>query len=144
MVQASSIRIMSPRSDMDHGNKDTSIKLRRFFAGVESFYSSAVSCADLQRVVPLERWDMERAYAPSAKPGSMTIYTQCAAFCEGICDFDASLFRLPSSEAMATDPQQRVLLEETRVALDDAATWLQSPVAPRTGKTSAPQASELT
>lgn len=102
-------------------------------AGLGALWSHASACSDLQRVVPLERWDMDAAYAPSANPGSMTIYTRFAAFCEGISDFDAGLFRLPISEAVAIDPQQRVLLEETRAALDDAATRLQSPIAPRTG-----------
>ena len=37
------------------------------------------------------------AYAPSATPGSMTIYTRFAAFCQGISDFDGGLFRLPAS-----------------------------------------------
>ena len=77
---------------------------------------------------------MDRTYAPSATPGSMTIYTRFAAFCQGISDFDGGLFRLPASEAVAMDPQQRVLLEETDAALDDAAASLHHPIASRTGK----------
>ena len=76
---------------------------------------------------------MDRAYAPSATPGSMTIYTRFATFCQGISDFDGALFRLPASEAVAMDPQQRVLLEETGAALNDAAASLHHPIASRTG-----------
>ena len=64
----------------------------------------------------------------------MTIYTRFAAFCQDISHFDGGLFRLPVSEAAAMDPQQRVLLEETGIALNDAASSLQSPIAPRTGQ----------
>lgn len=102
--------------------------------GLGAFYERAISGADLQQVVPLERWDMDRAYAPTASPGSMTIYTRFAAFCQDISHFDGGLFRLPVSEAAAMDPQQRVLLEETGAALNDAASSLQSPIAPRTGE----------
>ena len=103
-------------------------------AGLAAFYNSASTARDLQQTVPLERWDIERAYTPSATPGSMTIYTRFAAFCEGISDFDGALFRLPLSEVVVMDPQQRVLLEETGAALSDAASNLQSPIAPHTGK----------
>lgn len=42
-------------------------------------------------------------------------------FCQGVDEFDANMFRLAPAEAAATDPAQRVLMEQTLQALNDAA-----------------------
>lgn len=42
--------------------------------------------------------------------------------------FDAALFRMAAVEAIATDPQQRILLEETYAALYAASGLLGMPI----------------
>jgi len=48
------------------------------------------------------------------------MYVRFAAFMDGIDEFDAALFRLSQSEAAGMDPQGRILLEQTHLALRDA------------------------
>ena len=76
--------------------------------------------ADLQRVVPLARWDIDLAYEPSNVTGRMTMYTRFGAFCTDVADFDAAAFRTPTAEAAAMDPQQRLLLQAAAEGLADA------------------------
>ena len=47
--------------------------------------------------------------------------------------FDASLFRLSPADATAIDPQQRLLMEESYLALQDAEHCMGQPVAANTG-----------
>ena len=94
------------------------------FWELASSTGGASGCGDLQREVPLERWDLEAGYHPSMTPQqqkNMTIYVRFGAFCSGVDLFDHGLFRLARSEAAATDPQHRLLLEQTAVAWADAA-----------------------
>ena len=90
-------------------------------AGLTGFWKSAVSAADLPGPVPLERWDIDRAFSPQLPPSKMTMYTRFAAFCDGMPCFDAAAFRMTRPEATAIDPQQRLLMEECAGALEDAA-----------------------
>ncbi len=39
-------------------------------------------------------------------------------FCDNVDMFDANLFKMTYPEADATDPQQRILLEETFIAIE--------------------------
>ena len=89
--------------------------------GVAGFWAAAFGAADLQRRVPLDRWDVEPLYAADVVPGSMAINAPFAAFCDGVAKFDAAAFGLSSTEAVTVDPQQRLLMEETAGALADAA-----------------------
>ena len=91
------------------------------YAGLTGFWKSAVSAADLPGQVPLERWDIDRAFSPQLPPSKMTMYTRLAAFCDGMPCFDAAAFRMTRPEATAIDPQQRLLMEECAAATDDAA-----------------------
>jgi acyl transferase domain-containing protein len=55
--------------------------------------------------VPLERWDIERVYAPGLASDRM--YARHAAWLGGVDRFDAALFGLSKAQATATDPQVR-------------------------------------
>ena len=69
--------------------------------------------------VPADRWDNAAWYDPRpAIPGEL--YTRAAGFVDGIGEFDAGFFSLSDSEARFLDPQQRMLLEVTWEALEDA------------------------
>ena len=89
---------------------------------MQAFWANAQGGSDLQQLVPLDRWDIERAYSPQMPPSKMTIYTRQAAFCTAVEDFDASAFRLTKPEATATDPQQRLLMGNCATALSQAST----------------------
>jgi acyl transferase domain-containing protein len=55
--------------------------------------------------VPLERWDIERVYAPGLASDRM--YARHAAWLGGVDRFDAALFGFSKAQATATDPQVR-------------------------------------
>jgi len=52
--------------------------------------------------------------------------------------FDAELFRFAPAEAAATDPAQRILMQQTLLALSDAAAVMGSEVGAFTGKANLP------
>lgn len=89
--------------------------------GVASFWQAALGAADLQQLTPLSRWDMEQAYSPQMPPSKMTIYARHGAYCAAVEEFDAPAFRLSRPEGIATDPQQRMLMEKSAEALHQAA-----------------------
>lgn len=71
------------------------------------------------REVPVDRWDADAWYDPDpGAPERMT--TRFGGFVEEIDRFDHTLFGIAAREARRIDPQQRMLLEATALALDDA------------------------
>lgn len=80
-------------------------------AGPGSFYATATACADLPRGVPVARWDLDSLYSPE-QPAGGKMYARFAACMDGVETFDGALFGMPRAEALATDPQSRILLEE--------------------------------
>ncbi|AHH16330.1 polyketide synthase [Nocardia nova SH22a] len=68
---------------------------------------------------PADRgWDPGALFDPSQGPG--TSATQRGGFLDGTADFDAGLFGLSPREALASDPQHRLLLETTWQAFEHA------------------------
>lgn len=70
--------------------------------------------------IPADRWSLRRFYDPNPdKPGKM--YVRQGGFLrEKIDQFDAAFFGMSPREAMQLDPQQRILLEVTWEAFENA------------------------
>jgi acyl transferase domain-containing protein/tryptophanase/acyl carrier protein len=88
------------------------------FAGSESldaFWRNLRDGASLIKEVT--RWDPERSVAGPATPGQ---YCRHGSFIDSVDLFDPAFFRISAQEADHMDPQQRLFLEESWKALEDA------------------------
>jgi acyl transferase domain-containing protein/acyl carrier protein len=87
--------------------------------GNEAFWRLLSRGGDAITEVPASRWDIDQFFDtnPDA-PGKM--YTRWGGFLEGHDEFDAMHFGIAPREAAAMDPQQRMLLEVSWAALEDA------------------------
>ncbi|KAA6197546.1 SDR family NAD(P)-dependent oxidoreductase, partial [Streptomyces parvus] len=63
-------------------------------------------------------WDTARLYEPDGSPG--TSYVREGGFLNEIAEFDARFFGISPREAVATDPQQRLMLQVAWEALEHA------------------------
>ncbi|AKT41315.1 type I polyketide synthase [Chondromyces crocatus] len=88
---------------------------------VDAYWRLLRDGADATHEVPRDRWDVDAYYDPDPDaPGKMI--SRRGGFVQGIgVDmFDASFFHISPREAVTMDPQQRILLETTWEALEDA------------------------
>jgi acyl transferase domain-containing protein/7-keto-8-aminopelargonate synthetase-like enzyme/acyl carrier protein/2-polyprenyl-3-methyl-5-hydroxy-6-metoxy-1,4-benzoquinol methylase len=69
--------------------------------------------------VPKERWDIADYYDPDPQKLDKT-HCKWGAFLDDIDQFDPLFFNISGKEAELSDPQQRLFLEETWAALEDA------------------------
>ena len=81
--------------------------------------------------VPEDRWDIQRYYAKEPGPGKIS--SKYGGFLEQVSQFDPQFFRISPREAASIDPQQRILLEETWIALENAAINPESLAGSQTG-----------
>ena len=88
-------------------------------SGPESFWQLLVDGRDAVSEVPADRWDADAFYDPDPQaPGRMT--TKWGGFVDDVAGFDADFFGITPREAVAMDPQQRILLEVAWEALEHA------------------------
>ena len=88
-------------------------------AGLEEFWTLLRNGVDAITEIPRERWDIDALYDPL--PGTTAkMSTRWGGFLPGIDRFDPHFFGISPREAAAMDPQQRVLLEVTWEALENA------------------------
>ena len=100
--------------------------------GPEAFWDSIRDGLDEITVVPADRFNLEHVYDPDPKvPGK--INTRWGGFLDGVDQFDPQFFGISPREAERMDPQQRVLLEVTWEALEDAGQAPQKIVGSHTG-----------
>ncbi|MFJ6676165.1 type I polyketide synthase [Actinosynnema sp. NPDC091369] len=86
---------------------------------VASFWELLLSGGDAVGQIPPARFDVERWYDPvPGKPGR--IVTRVGGFLPGVDRFDAAFFGVSPQVAARTDPQQRLLVETTWDAVEDA------------------------
>lgn len=71
-------------------------------------------------LVPVDRWNADSFYHPDA--ASIQAYNTKSGYflTQDVADFDSRFFGFGSHEADVTDPQQRILLETTYEALENA------------------------
>ncbi|XP_048366349.1 hybrid PKS-NRPS synthetase fsa1-like [Sphaerodactylus townsendi] len=87
--------------------------------GIDNFWQVLKKGKNCTIEIPQERFDIKDWYDPdSSKPGKTS--TRHAAFTEEFNTFDNKLFGITDVEAQRMDPQQKLLLECTHRALEDA------------------------
>ena len=87
--------------------------------GPESFWQLLVDGGDAIGEVPPDRWDADAFYDPDpSASGRMT--TKWGGFVPDVDGFDADFFGITPREAVAMDPQHRMLLEVAWEALEHA------------------------
>lgn len=77
----------------------------------EAFMENLLDQSELITKIPKERWNYQNFDEPSAKWGG---------FIDGIDEFDAAFFGVSDEEARRLDPQQRLLIQTTWKAVEDA------------------------
>ncbi|MGW1195427.1 SDR family NAD(P)-dependent oxidoreductase [Streptomyces sp. NPDC002536] len=86
---------------------------------LDGLWSALVEGRDLIGELPPDRFDPDRWFDPvPSRPGKS--YTRAGGFLDDIHGFDAGYFGMSPREAGRTDPQQRLFLEMSVEALDDA------------------------
>jgi len=94
----------------------------RFPGGVrtpEQFWKLLEQGIDTVGPIPPDRWNVDTLYHP--EPGmTSTMITHHGAFLDTIDTFDAAFFEISPREAEAMDPQQRMLLEVSWEAMENA------------------------
>lgn len=92
------------------------------FPGAENpgaFWQLLSEGGDAVSEVPSSRWDVNRYYDPEpGKTGKMS--TRWGGFLEQVDGFDAAFFGISPREVERMDPQQRLVLEVTWEAIEDA------------------------
>lgn len=85
----------------------------------ESFWQLLKDGVDTISEVPQNRWNVDAYYDPDLEaPGKMI--TRWGGFLSDFDKFDSSFFNISPREAESMDPQQRMLLEVSWEALEDA------------------------
>ncbi len=85
----------------------------------EAFWQLLQNGTDAIVEVPGDRWDIQQVYdAQAATPGKMN--TRWGGFLENVDQFDAGFFGISPREAESIDPQQRLVLEVSWEALENA------------------------
>ena len=87
-------------------------------ADSDEFWQNLLAGVDSVRPIPNDRWDIDRFFSESGEPGKMN--TREGGFLPDIAEFDAGFFNISPQEACWIDPQHRMLLEQSYLALEDA------------------------
>jgi len=87
---------------------------------LESYWSLLCNGVDAITDVPPERWDRQRFFDPDPDKPGKTYMRQGGFLSQPIDRFDAAFFGISPREAAFVDPQQRLMLEITWEALEDA------------------------
>ncbi len=86
---------------------------------LDSFWSSMRDGCVHTRDIPDNRWNHAAFYSPDRRSRETT-YARKIAYLDDIESFGPEQFGIPPRRAYLMDPQQRLILDQARVALDDA------------------------
>ncbi|RDW89916.1 type I polyketide synthase [Aspergillus mulundensis] len=95
----------------------------------EALYRFLVNKGDARSVTPANRYNVNAYYSPHGKPG--TVITKHGYFLDDVdfAQFDHSMFTAAAAEAELMDPNQRLVLEVVREALERAGeNWRGKPI----------------
>ena len=98
----------------------------------KSFWKLLRGGVDTVSQVPAERWDVDAFYDSNPDTPGKT-YSRWGAFLKNVDKFDPAFFGIAPREAMSMDPQQRLALEVTWEALENAGCAPSKLVGSRTG-----------
>ncbi|MEY9926332.1 acyl transferase domain-containing protein/thioesterase domain-containing protein [Catenulispora sp. GP43] len=98
-------------------------------ASAEEFWQMLAEGSDAITTLPEGRWD---AFASCGDPVAAGVSMR-GGFLDDVAGFDAEYFGIAPSEAVAMDPQQRILLEVAHESLDHASIPASSLAGTRTG-----------
>lgn len=88
-------------------------------ANLEAYWQLLQAGVDAISTIPSDRWDADALYHPEpATPGKMN--TRWGGFLDQVDQFDAGFFGITRREAERMDPQQRLFLEVSWEALENA------------------------
>jgi acyl transferase domain-containing protein/NADPH:quinone reductase-like Zn-dependent oxidoreductase/NADP-dependent 3-hydroxy acid dehydrogenase YdfG/acyl carrier protein len=88
---------------------------------VKKFWDLLLNKVDAVRTVPEDRWDVRRFYNPEEELRQDKISTTQGGFLvEPVDTFDPDFFEVSPREAKVLDPQQRLLMEVSYEAIEDA------------------------
>ncbi|KAK6492257.1 phthiocerol/phenolphthiocerol synthesis polyketide synthase type I PpsD-like [Huso huso] len=100
--------------------------------GIDNFWNVLLEGKNCAVEIPSERFNSTLWYDPDdSKPGKSR--TAKAALIDGFNEFDHRLFAIPEAEADRMDPQQKLLLQCTYRALEDAGMPMEKASGTRTG-----------
>jgi len=86
---------------------------------LQAFWDMLIAGTDPLGEVPAERWDIDAYYNPSLQAPGKTV-TREGGYLPDLDKFDAAFFGISPREAPYIDPRQRLVLETSWEALEDA------------------------
>lgn len=90
---------------------------------LEEYWDNLMSGRDCISEIPESRWSLDGFYEPNMEKAvkEKKSYCKYGGFINGFSEFDPRFFKISPREAMTMDPQERILLEESYKALENAA-----------------------
>ncbi|MCX5214354.1 SDR family NAD(P)-dependent oxidoreductase [Kitasatospora sp. NBC_00240] len=89
---------------------------------LDEYWQNLAAGRDCVTEIPADRWELEGFYHPDRDEAVALgrSYSKWGGFLDGFADFDPLFFGISPQEAMNMDPQERLFLQESWNALEDA------------------------
>ncbi|MCP4135876.1 MAG: SDR family NAD(P)-dependent oxidoreductase [bacterium] len=120
-----------PHEDIQTPNKHMDIAVIGMscrYPGAENtreYWQNLRNGVDSVSLIPEERWDINRYFDPDPKKPNKS-YSKWGGFIENADCFDPRFFNISPADAEVMDPQQRLFLQESWRALEDAGYSIES------------------